>query len=533
MKKMKKLFAILMTMAMVMGLGITGFATETTYEDGIRVYGVEAEEGITVKAYQIIKYNQKGYYEPVIPESIEEDENGNLTPSAANILALSQSLDDLTTSVKLTLETSGTGDSYYKATTATDLTPGSWMIIVTGSDDYIYNPAIVSVNQTTDGIEYGELNLDTDSWGKDVWLKKSEPTIEKTALTPSVTGVQYGDIIQFQIESTIPSYASNKENITFTITDTLDGLALVVDDDHPVRATLAGTNDSTLTELVSAAFTNEKTNDVVVALNDENFSRDTYIKNHGNEKIVITYYAKVTKDAKVTVNKLTNTAKLDYSKETGTSNKSEETKHYTFGIDTTFSGSTTTTNKTGEFIKIDDEGNVAYTENPGEVIVTEGKALVGAVFELHIGSAEGALFTDVDGEKQFTTDNTGRLEIVGLDSDVTYYLVEVKAPTGYTLNETPIPVKINATYDEDETLTGYSVVIGEGNNQATTNYNYRDQDGTTTVAEEVGNPYGFKNTTLTALPSTGGMGTTLFTIAGCVIMISAAGLFFATRKKAN
>lgn len=41
------------------------------------------------------------------------------------------------------------------------------------------------------------------------------------------------------------------------------------------------------------------------------------------------------------------------------------------------------------------------------------------------------------------------------------------------------------------------------------------------------------DTTLAALPSTGGMGTTLFTIAGCVIMISAAGLFFATRKKAN
>ena len=42
-----------------------------------------------------------------------------------------------------------------------------------------------------------------------------------------------------------------------------------------------------------------------------------------------------------------------------------------------------------------------------------------------------------------------------------------------------------------------------------------------------------KDTKLSALPSTGGMGTTLFTIAGCVIMISAAGLFFATRKKAN
>lgn len=35
------------------------------------------------------------------------------------------------------------------------------------------------------------------------------------------------------------------------------------------------------------------------------------------------------------------------------------------------------------------------------------------------------------------------------------------------------------------------------------------------------------------LPSTGGIGTTIFTIAGCVIMIAAAGLFFASRKKSD
>ena len=32
-------------------------------------------------------------------------------------------------------------------------------------------------------------------------------------------------------------------------------------------------------------------------------------------------------------------------------------------------------------------------------------------------------------------------------------------------------------------------------------------------------------------PSTGGIGTTIFTIGGCAIMIIAAGLFFATRRK--
>ena len=42
-----------------------------------------------------------------------------------------------------------------------------------------------------------------------------------------------------------------------------------------------------------------------------------------------------------------------------------------------------------------------------------------------------------------------------------------------------------------------------------------------------------KDNKLSALPSTGGIGTTIFTIAGCVIMIAAAGLFFASRKKSD
>lgn len=41
------------------------------------------------------------------------------------------------------------------------------------------------------------------------------------------------------------------------------------------------------------------------------------------------------------------------------------------------------------------------------------------------------------------------------------------------------------------------------------------------------------NTKLVALPSTGGIGTTIFTIGGCVIMIAAAGLYFASRRKEN
>lgn len=536
MKRMKKLFAILMTMAMVMGLSITGFATTTTYDDAIRIYGVEAGvgENVTVTAYQIIKYDTSGKYVPVINGTIDTNIQGNLNPTAANVLALSERLNELTTSQVLSLVTPAEegAASYYTFNPEggeDNLAPGTWMIIVTGSNDYIYNPAIISINQTADGVKYGELNLDTDSWGTNVWMKKTEPTITKTALTNDVQGVQYGDIIQFQLKATIPSYTDNKNNIVFTISDTLDGLALVVDGNHPVEATLDGERDSTLTGIVNNGFSDEATSvDVQFAS-----AGDEYIRSHGGEEVIITYYAKVTENAKLTVNELTNDATLTYSTGTGTDTKTDDTKHYTFGIDTTFSGATETTDKTGEFIKINADGDVSYSEETGRVEVTRGEPLDGAVFELHVGSETGALFADAAGETQFVTDATGRLEIVGLDSDVDYYLVEIQAPTGYTINNTPVKVKINATYDNNGNLTGYSVTIGEGDSAATTNYNYSYQDGVTTVKDEVGNPYGFKNTTLAELPSTGGMGTTLFTIAGCVIMISAAGLFFATRKKAN
>ena len=59
-------------------------------------------------------------------------------------------------------------------------------------------------------------------------------------------------------------------------------------------------------------------------------------------------------------------------------------------------------------------------------------------------------------------------------------------------------------------------------------------DGTEVEVElKDDNPYVIKNTKINSLPSTGGIGTTIFTIGGCAIMVAAAGLFFASRRKVN
>ena len=527
----KKVSAILMAAIMVLSMCTAVFADNTAMKaDHATIKGINAENGITVNAYKIIDYNPNGTYSEVLTGTINKAADGTLEPTAENIEALAGRIDELQTVVPISNKDAA-GDYITNA-----LTPGTWMIIVTGSTTTLYNPAIISAKMDTDGVvKYGTLNFSTDTWTSTdgvTYMKKSEPEIKKTADTVvagnNIKGTQYGDIIKFTIEADVPSYETNKKSIQYSIEDTLDGLSLVTDTPYAPSATVGGKTDTTLTSAVTAAIVKDATSFKVESLGD------AWIVSHRGQKIVITYYARVSSDAKRSIDLNTNTAKLTYSTNDKTQHKEDKTKHYTFGIDTNVTGTTETgtPSKTGEFIKINQDGDVSYGETIGEITKTTAtEFLSGAEFQLHIGSVTGDLFTDAKGKNTFTTAADGRLEINGLDSDVTYYLIETKAPTGYKVVSTPIEVKINASFTDD-TLTGYDVVIGG----AITHYSYDENTTTVTLVntkETASNPYGFKNTKLSELPSTGGMGTYLFTIIGVVVMAGAAGAFFISRRKGS
>lgn len=97
-----------------------------------------------------------------------------------------------------------------------------------------------------------------------------------------------------------------------------------------------------------------------------------------------------------------------------------------------------------------------------------------------------------------TTDANGEASFDGLE-DGTYELIEIVAPDGYNLLTSPTEV----------TIAGNS-----------------EDAGTLTVSSEIGNSSG------TVLPSTGGIGTTIFYVVGAILVIG-AGVVIVTRRRMN
>ena len=114
-----------------------------------------------------------------------------------------------------------------------------------------------------------------------------------------------------------------------------------------------------------------------------------------------------------------------------------------------------------------------------------------------------------------TTDGTGRFTLQGLDAD-TYTLTETAAPDGYNMLKDPVTVVIDSNTDTAQGTDGSS-------QSATMTLT---QDGTTVDEVRIQNQSGSE------LPSTGGIGTTIFYIVGAVLVLGAAIILIAKRRSA-
>lgn len=144
-----------------------------------------------------------------------------------------------------------------------------------------------------------------------------------------------------------------------------------------------------------------------------------------------------------------------------------------------------------------------------------------AKFELYGATENGEFDANNKIKDEVSTDDKGQIIFDGLDVDengTIYYLKETATKSGYTLLANPIKVTLTPVYDEVSDTYYVDYQIDDGTRQTENNDRIADV--------EVINNLGF------SLPSTGGMGTYLFTIGGIVIMAGAAFALIAMKKRA-
>ena len=131
----------------------------------------------------------------------------------------------------------------------------------------------------------------------------------------------------------------------------------------------------------------------------------------------------------------------------------------------------------------------------------------------------------IKAKQQVETEPDTIFTFSGLD-DGYYRLTETKAPEGYNKLESPIEFTISATHDEnssDPKLTDLTGNVTSGEATFTSSLT-GETDGslTTNVVNKSG----------TQLPSTGGIGTTIFYVVGGILMVGAA-ILLITKKRAE
>lgn len=327
----KKISAILIAAVMVLAMASTAFATEATAgkptgADSKQVKITNVESGATVTAYKLVKadYNAFGFtgysWTKLANKSDATvfDGNGKLNITDTDVTTIAKSITEGTTGTVLTLGEDGTSKEALQV--------GTYLILVTGGSEKIYNPMLVSVYYT-DGNKMATEALDAKSnWGlatEDAYAKSSEIKITKTVNEKSAP---VGGTVEYTITGTIPSYSEEytADSLKYTMKDTVRNLEI---DTNTIKVIVGGADiDKSNYELKATVSGFElKFNSAYIASLRKATDK--------NRAVVVTYSAKLTESAS-NFDAAHNEVALDYTHNPGQSEdgKKAETNTYTFDI---------------------------------------------------------------------------------------------------------------------------------------------------------------------------------------------------------
>ena len=339
-------------------------------------------------------------------------------------------------------------------------------------------------------------SLDTTMPDVTIKEKNSEPTVEKkvkedsTGAFGKTNDADIGQTVEF--ETTITVVDGQPKG--YVLHDTMSaGLTFngTVEVEIGERILTAGTDYTLVTEGLNDGCTFE------VRFIDDKDGEGNATGSHAlkpNDVVTVTYSATVNANAVVGDKGNPNTTKLNYTEGSTTTKETPESKTYTY---------------VWEFDVL------KYTMKKNEET-----SLAGAKFKLYkeVNGVKNYVIvdesnkvtswtTDEEAASVFTTPDDGSFTISGLDAD-TYYLEEVEAPAGYNKLAEPVKVTITATINAATNVGTATVTYGE------------NSTGTVKIENKTG----------VELPSTGGVGTTIFYVIGGLLMAVAV-VLLVTKKK--
>ncbi len=484
MKKLSKLLALVLAMALCLALTPAAFAAGTG--------SITIENATTGQTYSLFKIFDATYGNGHISylasdaqkKAIENisggtyfeftgpNSDGNYTVKAKGsetdiVTFLKAHITELAGSAVQTREAAGLEVKF------TDLDDGYYYITSSLG-------TVVTVTSTNPAVTVHDKNL-KPGWG-------DEPDAGKTVEGGESSTATIGDTVHFKIQAHGAAYEGNDKITSYTFTDTMsNGLTF---NKTSVKVTISDVTDPL--SVGSSAGQYE-----LSSVTDQGFQ----LTIHPDDKwglqytITIEYTATLNENAVVGGTGNTNKAEMTWvdgstGPDPGNEPYPEETKTYTYSFD---------------LVKTDDAN----------------KLLDGAQFELYTDPSLSAddivkLVEDGDGYRVATEDeittNTGivttieagNVTIKGLGNGQ-YYLKETKAPNGYNILTDAATVNINGK-NEDATMSG-------------TDYT----SGGVQVINEAG----------TTLPDTGGIGTTIFYVVGGALVLVAVVLLVTKKRMAN
>lgn len=476
MSKVKRILSVIMAMVMVLAMSVPTFATVVgTAAEGkaaLTVTGLVQGEATEVRVYKVVEWDAANSAWKLANGVTATDVNLDVKPVTIN-------WDNFVTKRANLQEVAHAENVTDGVVTFNGLEVGAYYVYA-ASQKTAYNPmgeAVYTYDENT-GLMVA-VDKTIDAKGSTYTLTKAFEG-ENGETTYKV--VERGENVPFTITAVFPSYDKDTTDRAFQITDEptgmkvtdvtvkVNGIALTPGTDYTLVGVNEDNTDGSAVTLPAAEDTKVRVRFTSTYIGTENA--------HAGQAVAVTVKAQIT-DAdsfsnKASSDKGSNTPNVDGKLGSIAINKYDEN------------------GKAGGKLLAGAEFSIAPVENDTAKIQfvyvekdSNGVSVYKKATAEEINNADIVKVTNIVAED-------GKVIAKGLD-DGEYKIVEEKAPAGYSV------------------VTVDNATITNGANP--------------TVEVDVA------DTQLHSLPHTGGIGTTIFTIGGCAIMIVAAGLFFATRRK--